>query len=58
MSPGRRKEKANTPAQDGRCAARLKVAGFEQVQYSVRFIGDTGWRASKAVTGPIEVVPN
>jgi serine/threonine protein kinase len=56
VSPGRRKERANTPVQDGRCAARLKVSGFEEVRYSVSFIGDRGWRASKDVTRPIDVV--
>jgi hypothetical protein len=58
VSPGRRKERGNTPTQDGRCAARLKVSGFEQVRYSVTFIGDRGWRTSTAATRPIDVVPN
>jgi Protein kinase domain len=57
VSPGRRKERANAPAHDGRCSARLKVSGFPRVRYSVSFIGDRGWRASKAVTRPIDVLP-
>jgi protein kinase-like protein len=57
VSPGRRKERANTPTQDGQCSARLKVSGFPQVRYSVNFIGDRGWGASEAGTRPIDVLP-
>jgi serine/threonine protein kinase len=57
VSPGRRKERANTPTSDGRCSARLKVSGFEQVRYSVGFIGDRGWRSSKVATPFIDVLP-
>jgi hypothetical protein len=57
ISPGRRKERANAPTLNGSCAARLKVSGFDQVRYSVHFIGDRGWRWSTASTHPIEVLP-
>jgi hypothetical protein len=57
VSPGRRKERANTPTQDGRCSARLKVSGFEKVRYSVGFIGDRGWRSSESATRAIDVLP-
>jgi hypothetical protein len=56
VSPGRPKERANTPTQDGRCAARLKVGRYEQVRYSVRFIGYEGWHSSTDVTPPIDVI--
>jgi hypothetical protein len=56
VSPGRPKERANTPTQDGRCAARLKVSRYEQVQYSVKFIGNQGWHSSTAATPPIDVI--
>ena len=55
VTPGRRKERANAPSHDGRCATRIKFGGAEQVRYSVEFIGDPGWRASSAVTRPIDV---
>ena len=56
VSPGRRKERANAPAHDGRCATRIKFGGAEQVRYSVEFIGDPGWSASSGVTRPIDVL--
>jgi serine/threonine protein kinase len=56
VSPGRPKERANTPTQDGRCAARLKVGRYERVRYSVRFIGYQGWHSSTDATPPIDVI--
>ena len=57
VAPAGRKERANTPAHNGRCATRIKFGGAVQVRYSVEFIGDPGWRASEAVTRPIDVLP-
>jgi len=58
VSPGRRKERGNAPVEQGGCGVRLKVSGFDQVRYSVVFVGDPGWRSSRALTRSIVVVPS
>jgi serine/threonine-protein kinase len=50
-------ERADLPARDGRCTARLRVSGVDYVRYSVHFVGKSGWRGSKAATRPIPVRP-
>jgi hypothetical protein len=52
-----RTERGNTATNHGRCEKRLNVGGLRRVRYSVHFIGDRGWRASKTVTPPIRVLP-
>jgi hypothetical protein len=56
IDPLPRKERGDTPVQNGRCAVRLKYSGSTEVRYSVHFIGDPGWRASLDATPPIQVL--
>jgi hypothetical protein len=57
VTNGQRQERSNTRTHGGLCAARLRISGLTSVVYTLRFIGDRGWRSSTVSTGPIPVRP-